>query len=138
MYLCIMKNCIICEKPLVIKQVKFCSIPCKMKAHYKKFKTNCNTTYSQFKRGYSRKIDLLNLLGGVCSKCGYNKNLSALNFHHLRDKSFSLDIRKISNTSLEKLKSEVLKCIILCANCHQEEHNPHCDIKLLNSTTGRI
>lgn len=58
--------------------------------------------------------------------CGYNKNIAALEFHHINpeEKEFEIDIRHFSNTSLEKLKKEVNKCILLCANCHRELHNP--------------
>jgi len=121
-----MKNCLICSKILVAQQTKYCSIKCKAKAHYNKHKTNTNSTYSQFKRFDIRKKEFINKLGGKCSKCGYNKNYAALHFHHLKDKSFPLDARHIGNSSLKKLELELKKCILLCANCHAEEHYPHC------------
>ena len=120
-----MKNCIICNKELHGNQSKFCSNNCKQKAHYDKhFKNNSNSTYSQFKRADIRKKQMINFLGGCCSKCGYNKNYAALEFHHVKDKSFSLDSRKISNTSMSKLLEELKKCILLCSNCHKEHHYP--------------
>ena len=69
----------------------------------------------------------INNLGGCCSKCGYNKNLAALEFHHIdpESKEFQIDIRRLSNTSMDKLQEEIHKCILLCANCHREEHNPN-------------
>jgi formate-dependent nitrite reductase cytochrome c552 subunit len=45
-----------------------------------------------------------------------------LEFHH-RDptqKDFSLGHAKMTN--FEKVKSELDKCDLLCANCHREEH----------------
>jgi predicted DNA-binding protein YlxM (UPF0122 family) len=61
--------------------------------------------------------------GGKCVKCGYNKYIGALEFHHLDPtvKDFA-----ISNSghcrSWEKVKDELDKCILVCANCHAEIH----------------
>lgn len=62
--------------------------------------------------------------GGKCQYCGYNKSLSALEFHHVdpTEKDFNL----ASGGSIKKweyVKEELDKCILLCANCHREEHD---------------
>ena len=64
--------------------------------------------------------------GGKCEHCGYNANLSALEFHHRNpeEKEFQIDIRAFSNYSLEKLEAELDKCELLCSNCHKEHHHP--------------
>ncbi len=69
-------------------------------------------------------------LGGMCQHCGYNKNLSALHFHHLEaeHKEFPLGLRSLSNKREDSLRKELKKCILLCANCHAEEHNPELQI----------
>jgi hypothetical protein len=81
---------------------------------------------TQQDRGYKRKARLVELKGGKCEICGYNKNQSALCFHHLEpsQKSFPIDIRKCSNSSWARLLSEADKCQLLCLNCHAELHNP--------------
>ena len=91
------------------------------------YEVNPNSYENQKKRGIERKIYFINTLGGCCSKCGYNKNLAALEFHHIdpESKEFQIDIRRLSNTSMDKLQEEIHKCILLCANCHREEHNPN-------------
>ena len=114
-------KCIICSKILSGKQTKFCSKDCKQKDINKRHQNYKN----QGNRGFLIKKKLLEHKGNSCSKCDYNKNFSALCFHHLKDKSFSLDIRHCSNTSWEKLLNEVEKCIVLCHNCHMEEHYPN-------------
>ena len=62
--------------------------------------------------------------GGKCILCGYAKCQRALNFHH-RDpnqKEFGLSARGITR-SWEKVRDELDKCILLCANCHMEVHD---------------
>lgn len=67
------------------------------------------------------KIRLVEYKGGKCEICGYDKCIDALELHHLNpnEKEFGIagDTR-----SLEKLKKEADKCILLCANCHRELH----------------
>ena len=59
--------------------------------------------------------------GGACKKCGYNRCISALEFHH-RD-PMKKEFRIGGNTrSLEVQREEADKCDLLCANCHREEH----------------
>lgn len=86
---------------------------------------NPNCYENQKKRGLERKIYFINQLGGCCSKCGYKHNIAALEFHHVNpeEKEFQIDMRKLSNTSMDKLQKEIDKCVLLCANCHREEHN---------------
>ncbi len=61
--------------------------------------------------------------------CGYRRNYAALEFHHVNpeQKSFQLDARHLSNTSMESILNEAKKCILLCSNCHKEVHNPNLD-----------
>ena len=61
--------------------------------------------------------------GGECCRCGYNKNPAALEFHHL-DPSMKESKVIGSTASLEKQRAETAKCILVCANCHRELHNP--------------
>lgn len=99
---------------------------------YKKMTDSQKNRYNQRVGDYcktrrlDRKRELLNLLGGCCSACGYDKNQAALNFHHINPetKSFNLSVRDLSSRTFEILLSEVKKCSILCSNCHAEHHYP--------------
>ena len=86
---------------------------------------NPNNYENQKLRGLKRKYEAVLQRGGKCEKCGYNKNLSALEFHHRNpeEKKFQIDMRRCSNTNLETLKEELDKCELLCSNCHHEYHN---------------
>ena len=115
--------CIGCGEALFGYKTKFCSTKCKRKNFYNR---QANTNEYQQQRAKTRKLELIAKSGGCCSKCGYNKNFAALQFHH-RDPSnklFALDSRKLSNTSWESILIEWSKCDLLCANCHSEEHYP--------------
>ena len=78
---------------------------------------------------------MINEFGGKCQKCGYDKNIAALEFHHINsdEKEFQLDMRHLSNTSITKLKEEVSKCELLCANCHRELHNSEFYVENISS-----
>lgn len=77
------------------------------------------------------KLDLVKLCGGKCIKCGYNKNLAAFDFHH-RDPSKKIFEVKMKNLvgawTEDEVLEEVLKCDLLCANCHRETHSPYLEI----------
>jgi transposase-like protein len=59
--------------------------------------------------------------GGGCRLCGYSRYAGALQFHHVdpTEKAFSLSSRGLAR-SLAKAREEVVKCVLLCANCHAE------------------
>lgn len=62
--------------------------------------------------------------GNRCEICGYDKCSRALSFHHLdpKQKGFGISDRGLTR-SWEKIKNEIDKCILLCANCHMEIHD---------------
>jgi hypothetical protein len=83
---------------------------------------NKNNEYKlKFKR--RKKEQAINIFGGKCQVCGYNKCMGALDFHHLdpskKDENLGL---AIIQWKWERVKLELDKCILLCANCHREVH----------------
>lgn len=76
------------------------------------------------------KIKLVEYKGGKCEKCGYDKCIDALEFHHLNPNEKDFGVSCGDTRSLEKLKSEVDKCIMVCANCHREIHAEEREKKL--------
>ncbi len=59
--------------------------------------------------------------GGCCCLCGYDRCVSALEFHHLDPATKRLGIAAGGlSHSLERLRGEIAKCIPLCSNCHAE------------------
>ena len=76
------------------------------------------------KRRRTLKVKAVRYKGGSCVKCGYNKCLSALDFHHINpeEKDFSLSSDGRTK-SWEIMRIELDKCILVCANCHREIHD---------------
>lgn len=110
-----------------------------MKELIKECKYHGQTNFTLENRGYFRckkcrveavtkrrkllKIKSLKYKGFKCEKCGYDKCSSSLVFHHLdpTKKDFGISSKGLIK-SWEKVKVELDKCILLCANCHGEEH----------------
>jgi hypothetical protein len=111
-------TCATCNNPLSGKQTKFCSSSCK--------NNHLQSYEAQQARGLKRKKLYVGKMGGRCSICGYNKNFSALTFHHVdpKGKLFQLDLRSLSNRKQSLIDDEIKKCILVCSNCHAELHNP--------------
>ena len=61
--------------------------------------------------------------GGKCEKCGYDRCIEALEFHHKNDsdKNFGLSEKGYAR-AWKKVQKELEKCVLLCANCHRELH----------------
>ena len=88
------------------------------KGHRRNCCNGCNTKI----RKTRNKLRAINYLGGECSKCGYDKHISALEFHHVGEKS--INIGEVANKSWENaIKPELEECVILCSNCHRAEHS---------------
>jgi hypothetical protein len=77
---------------------------------------------SLYKRGLERKSKLIDMSGGCCSLCGYNKTRRALTFHHTdpQTKDFGLSLDNLWSKKWEIILEEYNKCILVCMNCHME------------------
>lgn len=60
------------------------------------------------------------LLANPC-KCGVY-DVRVLQFHHLNGKEFNVS-SELWNASTERIKREIAKCDVVCANCHRKEHS---------------
>lgn len=83
---------------------------------------NKNTEYCK-KLRKETKIKAVEYLGGKCQICGYDKCIEALEFHHKDPSIKEFTIGKFRIKKWERIKKELDKCILLCANCHRELHN---------------
>lgn len=69
---------------------------------------------------------LVQYKGGKCELCGYSTCEGALQFHHINPQEKDFNISHINlngdTINIQDLYNEVDKCILLCANCHFEQH----------------
>ena len=79
----------------------------------------------QVKSRYKDNKEQINLLkkGKSCEKCGYNKCIIALDYHHINPNSKLDTVARLStHSNIETAIAETNKCVLLCANCHREFH----------------
>jgi hypothetical protein len=99
----------LCRNILIGRQTKFCSV-------------NCKNKDAVTRKRRKNKAQLVEMFGGKCEKCGYDKSVAALHFHHKDDnKSFGI-AEKGRTPNFQLLIDEARKCILICANCHAEDH----------------
>ena len=93
---------------------------------YSRFKEGLTTKQKQIivvtERRRKLKEMAIEYKGGKCEKCGYKKCNNALDFHHLDPKEKDFNIGNGHTRSWDRLKKELDKCILVCANCHREIH----------------
>lgn len=75
------------------------------------------------KRRRKIRLKAIQYKGGKCSKCGYKKYPEVLEFHHKNPelKDFNIALKGHCR-SWERVRNEIEKCELLCANCHREIH----------------
>ena len=75
------------------------------------------------RRRWEIKKKAVEYKGGKCCKCGYNKCIDALEFHHIdpTQKDFGIG-NKGYTRSWKRVKEELDKCDLVCSNCHKEIH----------------
>ena len=85
------------------------------------YKYRNKDNYKSNRKKYREKITIFlnNLKECGCIICG-ESDPCCLDFHHLKDKEF--DLAHSKEFSLDRIKKEIEKCIILCANCHRKLH----------------
>lgn len=72
-----------------------------------------------------RRSALINILNDVrkagCSKCHTSEHLT---FHHLDPsaKIWNVSTMVARNCTIKQLRAELAKCVLLCRECHDEEH----------------
>lgn len=74
------------------------------------------------------------ILGNKCAKCGETENLEIDHINRL-DKVF--DFSKLWNIALEKFKTELKKCQLLCKDCHKRKTSLELSVPHGGGLTGK-
>jgi hypothetical protein len=70
------------------------------------------------------KQKCLEYKGGHCEICSYDRCVDALEFHHCDPSRKDFSISQAKFTTFDaRVKGELDKCVLLCANCHREVHS---------------
>ncbi len=101
-----------CSNDLTGRQSKWCS-------------RNCQNKYNVIKNRRTNKRRAVEYKGGKCERCGYDKCVAALHFHHLDPATKLFGIAQSGwGRSWTQIQREIEKCMLVCANCHAEiEHS---------------
>jgi hypothetical protein len=91
------------------------------KEHYRNNKKYYITKASKPKKELREWLKNYKVVRG-CKRCG-ETHPACLQFHHIdpEKKEFTISSSK-SLTSMKRLLAEIVKCEVLCANCHFKEH----------------
>lgn len=101
---------------------------CKRELDKKIYSENKNDRKNKVRIAAKKKTDFLKRfvkrlkMLGRCKKCSDNR-WYVLDFHHMKDKKDNIGALYHSGVSIDRLKQELRKCILLCSNCHREEHH---------------
>ena len=75
-----------------------------------------------YERAFAEKKQILDdARKGGCIRCG-ESDLACLDFHHRDPSEKEGHIGYIRRFSIERIKAEIAKCDVLCANCHRKHH----------------
>jgi hypothetical protein len=64
----------------------------------------------------------IQLCGGKCEVCDYDRCEAALDFHHPDPSKKDPFFQSLFGRSWANIEIEISKCNLLCANCHREAH----------------
>lgn len=86
-------------------------IAAKMKVYHKVLRDERNLILFQYK-------------GSKCKHCALSEtdHLEVYDYHHVDPTTKLHNIGNILEGPLDRLMTEVDKCLLLCANCHRKEH----------------
>ncbi len=102
----------------------------KFKDYQNKNRSRCGSCNTKIRR-FRAKAAAIKYFGGKCTNCGWQGNQAALQFHHKDPSKKDFIIGNVANKNWDKIKLELKKCTLLCANCHMTIHSTKTDKKFI-------
>ncbi|MBI2323399.1 MAG: hypothetical protein HYU87_00315 [Chloroflexi bacterium] len=94
--------------------------PDQLREHRRK-RRNAKTYRYQKRHRRELKAIVIDLLGGRCQDCAYRACSAALDPHHADPSTKEFSFSAFGG-SMSRLRAELAKCVLLCANCHRLRH----------------
>jgi predicted HNH restriction endonuclease len=130
--LCKICNSYIKDKYVIDGKVKnswkrkhcFECLPFKTESENKVRKTKRREQNNKIVTSYRQrmKIRAIDQFGAKCLICGYDKCYQGLTFHHIDPLTKMFGISDGRTRRWEVILKEIMKCILVCHNCHAEIH----------------
>lgn len=120
------KRCTICEEWKVVEEFAFRNK--RIDDRRSSWCRKCKNFFAQACRGVWRKkssvksariFSYKHLTNNPCEHCGED-DVRTLQFHHVDPKTKIYTVSAARSVSIEAVKAEMSKCIVLCANCHSK------------------
>lgn len=94
------------------------------RGHDRVCKSICKVCHARYtiERFRKYKKQAVDYKGGKCSRCGYNKCIGSLQFHHRDPIKKDPKWTRMRTWKFENIKNEIDKCDLVCGNCHGEIH----------------
>ena len=73
-------------------------------------------------RWVRKKQEAVAYKGGVCADCGHPYPYAVFDFHHTDPSTKDVSWTKLRLRSPERIRKELDKTVLLCANCHRMRH----------------
>jgi hypothetical protein len=81
----------------------------------------CRTEYA-VNRLKERKKKAVEYKGGKCVDCGIIDDPCIYDFHHTDPSKKEIAFGSAGGVSFDRIRPELDKCVLLCANCHRKRH----------------
>lgn len=112
-----MSNCTDCK-------IEISSINAYKKNDKNELNSRCKKCFNKYcaERWKKRKQIIIEERDGICYDCKCSFHYSIFEFHHLEPSQKEFNWSTAKKLTEEKMRKELEKCVMLCANCHRLRH----------------